>query len=485
MLLGNICTWKDQDDQGSAAASPAQRHNNKEWDRENVLQRMFRWGQVVLETFSRMVFKQKALLQGKTSAGTNITAQTGQTHHEAMRGVAREVAIGSLDFQGLSAEFLQKANTGNSESDLCFRETLGDVRHQLETRTISTAFSGVDAPGTSLLCLGWGVCEALQIPCTDVSDLPQAEHTFAIEFYSKSQEELALHPHKPSCIFSNMLDFLEPELRARLPALAERGVLQEVLTPLIKSGKAVRPDAPCLVHGRRCKATNSDIHCAGTPCTEYSPKGLREAEGGKTYAAFLTWAGQRLEAQEEVIIQENVQQFPVEQLQAVLGQLYFIESVVLSPRMVGWPVERKRRWSVLRHRYKTKAFKSPLSYFASMFRLPTCWGAWTEDAQASVPAWDTFFAASRAELEQELQWAVNRPESMFSRMNVLKDERENDDCEEAEAEDISKGTPVMLLDKPNAFYSALNSMEQQHLQDILRILQLSQLSALIHVHVDC
>ena len=429
------------------------------WDRESVLQRMFRWGQIVMETFSRFAFKQASLGADESSAGVGGSARAGERIHAAMLQAAKEISSGSQTLQGIDEDFLQNANAGSSDKDICFRQTMADVKQQLETQTISTAFSGVDAPGASLLCLGLGVCEVLQIQCDDA--LPQAEHTYAIEFYSRSQEELAIHPHKPSCIFSDMLSFLEPELPARLPALAEKGVLQEVLVPLIKSGKAVRADAPCLVHGRRCRAKISDIHCAGTPCTDYSPKGLREAEGGKTYAAFLTWAGQRLLAQESVIIQENVQQFPLEQLQLVLGQLYFIESIVLSPRSLGWPVERKRRWTVLRHRYKTKAFQSPLSYFASMFRLPTCWGAWTADVQEHLPAWDVFFAGSVDELEHELRWATSRAESMFHRMNVLDD---GDDGAKR-----SDGLTGRLLDIPNVFYTALNGMEQQHLQDMQRV----------------
>lgn len=43
----------------------------------------------------------------------------------------------------------------------------------------------------------------------------------------------------------------------------------------------------------------------------------------------------------------------------LLGGLYHVESYLLDPFYNGWPVHRVRRYTILRHRYKTKAFISP------------------------------------------------------------------------------------------------------------------------------
>ena len=121
-----------------------------------------------------------------------------------------------------------------------------EVREQLETCTLSTASSGVDAPGCSLLNLGWGVQQMTQVPPlhgdsndSQLENLPQAEHLFAVEWYSKSQSELMLHPHRPTHVFVDMLDFMEPALRDRVQMLSSRGLLQDVLPKMV--GRDPRP----------------------------------------------------------------------------------------------------------------------------------------------------------------------------------------------------------------------------------------------------
>lgn len=108
------------------------------------------------------------------------------------------------------------------------------------------------------------------------------------------------------------------------------------------------------------QVSSAKLHVAGTPCTDYSLKGDQLGQAGKTWILFLCWVAQRLFLQEDVIIQENVPQFPVEVLHRFLGHIYHIETAVISPFDYGWGVQRHRRWTVCRHRYKTKHFLSLL-----------------------------------------------------------------------------------------------------------------------------
>ena len=110
---------------------------------------------------------------------------------------------------------------------------------------------------------------------------------------------------------------------------------------------------------RTCQAKEVDAHVAGTPCVDFSSRGNRQGLTGKSCAALLAWMGQRLRIQETFVIQENVTSFPTDVLQRVLGKVYFIDVVLLDPNSFGWPIARKRKFTLLRHRLKTGAVTQP------------------------------------------------------------------------------------------------------------------------------
>eukprot|EP00438_Fugacium_kawagutii_P002655 Skav221996 [mRNA] locus=scaffold2020:31059:31757:- [translate_table: standard] len=135
-------------------------------------------------------------------------------------------------------------------------------------------------------------------------------------------------------------------------------------------------------------------------------------EDGVTFSLFLCWISMRLMLQEVLIVQENVSRFPLELLHRYLGKLYEIQSVILGPQELGWGVERKRRWTVMRHKYKSLCFRSPLNIFTVMFRSSPWFGEWSRHADRT-PAWDIFFHTTHADLFRELQWACGRPGCQF------------------------------------------------------------------------
>ena len=162
------------------------------------------------------------------------------------------------------------------------------------------------------------------------------------------------------------------------------------------------------------QVSSSKLHLAGTPCTDYSVKGEQLRQAGLTFILFLCWVAQRLLLQEDIIVQENVPQFPVEVLYRFFHKLYHVETAIISPYDYGWGVQRRRRWTVMRHKYKTTAFTSPLNLFSALFNAPPWFGEWSRlGHNERTPAWDIFFAASWKEIVDELVWAFGRPESQW------------------------------------------------------------------------
>ena len=83
------------------------------------------------------------------------------------------------------------------------RQVLEKVAVNISTTTISTAFSGIHAPGTALEIIRQATGSILGV------NIPAARHTWAIEWYAESRTELSIHRHEPCCCFGNTSAFYE------------------------------------------------------------------------------------------------------------------------------------------------------------------------------------------------------------------------------------------------------------------------------------
>ena len=160
---------------------------------------------------------------------------------------------------------------------------------------------------------------------------------------------------------------------------------------------------------------------------------------GKTATHFFAWLSQRLRLQEPLVIQENVAAFGTEVLQKAAGHIYDIQCVILDPYQLGWPVGRVRKYTVMKHRIKAGYMRQPLTIFTQMFMRPPA-PAFDE----GTPLWDMFLVAGPRELQEELCWASQRPQSSWQ-----------------EPED-SSDTGLNPLDV-SSFYSVLTATEQTFL----------------------
>lgn len=99
--------------------------------------------------------------------------------------------------------------------------------------------------------------------------------------------------------------------------------------------------------GSPVAARPGDIHVAGSPCTDWSSMGQQQKLSGPTAAAFLVWTRWMLDNEPTIIIHENVKRFPVRILVELFGASYSVHSIELTPKEVGWPIARPRRYSLL------------------------------------------------------------------------------------------------------------------------------------------
>ena len=85
----------------------------------------------------------------------------------------------------------------------------------------------------------------------------------------------------------------------------------------------------------------------------------------------------------------------------------------------GWPVNRRRRYTLLRHKLKSLPFRSPFSIFSKMFcRAPLEPDEDFENGGTVAPVWSCFMVATLDELRDELRWAGQRPASVASEQST-------------------------------------------------------------------
>ena len=133
-------------------------------------------------------------------------------------------------------QYVESANFHDDSFEACVDDvTDGNVQlYQLLARmdhtTISTAFSGIDAPGTA-----WDqIRSALDHKLGREHDVAStSRHLHAIEWENHSQVELLAHPSAPQCLFGNIEDFLAQSLRSQLDTLQQQDKLQSVLLRVV------------------------------------------------------------------------------------------------------------------------------------------------------------------------------------------------------------------------------------------------------------
>ena len=118
---------------------------------------------------------------------------------------------------------------------------------------VSTAFSGIDAPGTGLsqqvAQLNHQIKERNRQRAERGSGkrerlLGEPIHLNAIEWFTPSKTELRYHPSPPLCLFSDITDFLHHSLQTMLPELHAKGKMQEVLGQTLRHANGIKMLCP-------------------------------------------------------------------------------------------------------------------------------------------------------------------------------------------------------------------------------------------------
>ena len=164
------------------------------------------------------------------------------------------------------------------------------------------------------------------------------ETTFSCECSSSCHATLkARLPGK--CIFTNLLhrfggcgspsDTIGRHVQAGRLNFAECG--KALLRAQVARGSA------CEVHGAACPLGHIDLDVAGSPCQPWSTAGRRQGREDPRSALTIAWLAWLRHARPRAAVHENVIGFDAKVLEELVGDMYFIRGIRMSPSDMVFP----------------------------------------------------------------------------------------------------------------------------------------------------
>ena len=137
------------------------------------------------------------------------------------------------------------------------QEYIDHLQKTVQSMSFSTSFSGIDTPSTALAMMAVGIGQELHSPVsTDTLSKHIADNKWAIEWYSKSQDELLRLSHGPKHVFRDISEFWMDGIGQRIGTLIEQGAIDSVLTKLICGPRTVKSHAFCLRCQKQCHVSH-------------------------------------------------------------------------------------------------------------------------------------------------------------------------------------------------------------------------------------
>ena len=149
------------------------------------------------------------------------------------------------------------------------------------------------------------------------------------------------------CVYKDILDRFQT---ANLPGCVRNGALDYVRAQSMLLTAPVTLGSPCSVHHGVCDLHPVDGDVSGSPCIPWSRASTKVIRGRQhpCVVVLLAWCAWVRCVRPSVAIHENVVGFDVAVLTEMLGDLYWIQHVRVSPSDMGFPfIRRPRLYSVL------------------------------------------------------------------------------------------------------------------------------------------
>ena len=175
-------------------------------------------------------------------------------------------------------------------------------------------------------------------------------------------------------------------------------VFMDLLEMIVPGPLPLTRVARCCLHGILCQPEPCHVDVTGTPCQDFAPNGNRLGIHGPQWPVLLAWVNLMLALHVPVIVHENVPQFLVESLLALVQHQYHVFTFLVDCASLGFQlISRKRRFTIMYHKTRTCVLQSPVQLHAQVTAILS--------SALSCTAWQISdcFLATTHELALELQ----------------------------------------------------------------------------------
>ena len=140
------------------------------------------------------------------------------------------------------------------------------------------------------------------------------------------------------------------------------------MAPLMRDGcAALRRDAS-FISG--VEPADFKVHCAGTPCIDWSKRGKKMQSYGATCVPHAIWLAQVIASDIHILVHECTPDYPdfmlMDALHFYSSRQWSICVLRMCPSDMGIPVKRRRRYSVVWRADKV-AFNGSFGHFVELF----------------------------------------------------------------------------------------------------------------------
>ena len=235
------------------------------------------------------------------------------------------------------------------------------------------------------------------------------KHIHSVEKDATNNLELQYHPSRPACQFGDIEQFYSPSMKSAIRELRQTGqiISLQSLSPALRTGKSVRTYGMCLRHNKKCKLDRAGMNIAGLPCLSLSPRGLQDALDGECMVAWGAYFGLRRAIKERIIVLECSHRLKAHlvELEKVIGDIYLLEAVEMKPED-SWVARRPRLYIVGIYR------QALLDKFCTLSDTVQLFSRYVE------VSYRVLLVATERELDEELEWAIERRDSLARGMTL-------------------------------------------------------------------
>ncbi|CAK9108164.1 unnamed protein product, partial [Durusdinium trenchii] len=184
-----------------------------------------------------------------------------------------------------------------SDPDYFGKDAIEVILAACQEDTISTSFSGIEAPHTASCANRVALAEFLDI---DQKLVPMPRLLHMIEWDVQNRAELMIIARQTgSCLFGDIASFFRKELQETIQMIKDNpAMVADILAPVIAGGNAMVNHSWCYYHQKQCCIKTAVRHTAGTSCVPFSRRGVNLGLKDVATLYSLAWIDLRLLLQE-------------------------------------------------------------------------------------------------------------------------------------------------------------------------------------------